>query len=172
MTASPHHSLRRGVFLQHCCSKKAIRSTAPTCRKWQRVDVLGPKRIRFVFKRAGNPLLILRLGELPVLPQHYWANARLQGHHLRATAGQRSLSHHQVTTGPATGVRTRQELVGRQTCRSTAANTILTGSTWSSTATAMWRSRPSRPANSTFISSTRPKTGPMATTSRRCAGAK
>ena len=39
----------------------------------QRVDILGPQRIRFVFKRSGNPLLILRLGELPVLPQHYWA---------------------------------------------------------------------------------------------------
>ncbi|WP_455893783.1 extracellular solute-binding protein [Pseudomonas palmensis] len=38
----------------------------------QRVDILNPKRIRFVFKRAGNPLLILRLGEMPVLPQHYW----------------------------------------------------------------------------------------------------
>nr|BFE96392.1 extracellular solute-binding protein [Pseudomonas brassicacearum subsp. brassicacearum] len=37
-----------------------------------RVDILNPLRIRFVFKRAGNPLLILRLGELPVLPQHYW----------------------------------------------------------------------------------------------------
>ncbi|MET1080148.1 MAG: extracellular solute-binding protein [Pseudomonas sp.] len=40
----------------------------------QRVDILGRQRIRFVFKRAGNPLLILRLGELPVLPQHYWKN--------------------------------------------------------------------------------------------------
>ena len=39
----------------------------------QRVDILGPQRIRFVFKRAGNPLLILRLGEMPVLPKHYWA---------------------------------------------------------------------------------------------------
>ncbi|WP_277051813.1 extracellular solute-binding protein [Zestomonas thermotolerans] len=38
----------------------------------QRVDILNRHRIRFVFKRAGNPLLILRLGELPVLPQHYW----------------------------------------------------------------------------------------------------
>ncbi|HCN44808.1 MAG TPA: ABC transporter substrate-binding protein [Pseudomonas sp.] len=38
----------------------------------ERVDVLSPQRIRFVFKRAGNPLLILRLGEMPVLPQHYW----------------------------------------------------------------------------------------------------
>ncbi|MEB0042183.1 MULTISPECIES: extracellular solute-binding protein [unclassified Pseudomonas] len=39
-----------------------------------RVDILGRHRIRFVFKRGGNPLLILRLGELPVLPQHYWKN--------------------------------------------------------------------------------------------------
>ncbi len=40
----------------------------------QRVDILSPRRIRFVFKRRGNPLLILRLGEMPVLPQHYWKN--------------------------------------------------------------------------------------------------
>lgn len=40
----------------------------------QRVDILNRHRIRFVFKRANNPLLILRLGELPVLPQHYWKN--------------------------------------------------------------------------------------------------
>lgn len=38
----------------------------------KRVDILGPKRIRFVLSRAGNPVLILRLGELPVLPKHYW----------------------------------------------------------------------------------------------------
>ncbi len=38
----------------------------------KRVDILNRQRIRFVFKRTGNPLLILRLGELPVLPQHYW----------------------------------------------------------------------------------------------------
>jgi len=39
----------------------------------QRVDILNRHRVRFVFKRSGNPLLILRLGELPVLPQHYWS---------------------------------------------------------------------------------------------------
>lgn len=38
----------------------------------KRVDILNRHSIRFVFKRAGNPLLILRLGELPVLAQHYW----------------------------------------------------------------------------------------------------
>ena len=37
-----------------------------------RVDVLNKHRIRFVFKQRGNALSILRLGELPVLPEHYW----------------------------------------------------------------------------------------------------
>lgn len=37
-----------------------------------RVDVLGPLKIRFIFKRHGNALLIQRLGELPVLAKHYW----------------------------------------------------------------------------------------------------
>ncbi|WP_407925937.1 extracellular solute-binding protein [Halopseudomonas xiamenensis] len=38
----------------------------------ERIDLLGTHRIRFIFKHSGNPLLILRLGELPVLPEHYW----------------------------------------------------------------------------------------------------
>ncbi len=38
----------------------------------KRVDVLGKHRIRFVFSRSDNPLLILRLGELPVMPEHHW----------------------------------------------------------------------------------------------------
>ncbi|WP_434458666.1 ABC transporter substrate-binding protein [Stutzerimonas urumqiensis] len=38
----------------------------------QRVDILNRHRIRFVFDRPNNPQLIMRLGELPVLPQHYW----------------------------------------------------------------------------------------------------
>lgn len=37
-----------------------------------RVDILNSHRIRFVFKRSDNPLLILRIGDLPVLPEHYW----------------------------------------------------------------------------------------------------
>lgn len=38
----------------------------------ERIDMLGTYRIRFIFKRRNNPLLILRLGELPVLAEHYW----------------------------------------------------------------------------------------------------
>jgi microcin C transport system substrate-binding protein len=40
----------------------------------KRVDILSRQRIRFIFKQANNPLLIQHLGELPVLPQHYWKN--------------------------------------------------------------------------------------------------
>jgi len=46
----------------------------------ERVDILNRHRIRFVFDKPGNPLLIMRLGELPVLPQHYW-----KGRDFRAT---------------------------------------------------------------------------------------
>ncbi len=45
----------------------------------KRVDILNRHRIRFVFERP-DPLLISRLGELPVLPQHYW-----KGKDFRAT---------------------------------------------------------------------------------------
>ena len=38
----------------------------------RRVDILNRHRIRFVFEKANDSLLILRLSELPVLPQHYW----------------------------------------------------------------------------------------------------
>ncbi|TBV00045.1 extracellular solute-binding protein [Stutzerimonas kirkiae] len=38
----------------------------------KRVDILGRHRIRFVFDQPDNGLLLMRLGELPVLPQHYW----------------------------------------------------------------------------------------------------
>lgn len=43
-----------------------------TLQEVKRVDILNRHRIRFVLKRANNPLLILRLGELPVMAQHYW----------------------------------------------------------------------------------------------------
>ena len=39
----------------------------------KRVEVLSAHQVRFVFKRANNPLLILRIGELPILPKHYWS---------------------------------------------------------------------------------------------------
>lgn len=36
------------------------------------VDVLGPKQVRFRFRSGDNRELPLIVGELPVLPKHYW----------------------------------------------------------------------------------------------------
>ena len=38
----------------------------------KRVDILNRLSIRFILKQPDSSLQILRLGELPVLPQHYW----------------------------------------------------------------------------------------------------
>ena len=39
----------------------------------EKVEVESPKRVRFVFKQAGNRELPLIVGQLPVLPKHWWA---------------------------------------------------------------------------------------------------
>jgi microcin C transport system substrate-binding protein len=122
-----------------------------------RVDILNPQRIRFVFKRAGNPLLILRLGEMPPLSSRRWAAGRIASP--RSRQDDRSSSNGSRTTGA-------------RTCRSIAASTTSTAWKSSSTATASWRSRRSRPVNSTSISSTRRRTGTPATTSPPYAAAR
>lgn len=38
------------------------------------VEVEGPRTVRFIFKRAGNRELPLIIGQLPVLPKHWWAS--------------------------------------------------------------------------------------------------
>lgn len=40
----------------------------------QRVQAVNKKRVRFEFKQAGQRANILRVGELPVLPKHFWSN--------------------------------------------------------------------------------------------------
>ncbi|MEX6504376.1 extracellular solute-binding protein [Pseudomonas zhanjiangensis] len=39
----------------------------------ERVEVEGPRQVRFLFKTTGNRELPLILGQLPVLPKHWWA---------------------------------------------------------------------------------------------------
>ena len=38
----------------------------------ERVEILAPLRVRFIFKQAANRQQILNLGDLPILPKHYW----------------------------------------------------------------------------------------------------
>lgn len=37
------------------------------------VSKLGPRRVKFIFREKGNRELPLIVGQLPVLPKHYWA---------------------------------------------------------------------------------------------------
>jgi microcin C transport system substrate-binding protein len=37
-----------------------------------RAEATGPRRVRFIFKEAGNRELPLIAGQMPILPKHYW----------------------------------------------------------------------------------------------------
>lgn len=39
-----------------------------------RAEVISEKKVRFVFKNGDNPELSSIIGELPILPKHYWQN--------------------------------------------------------------------------------------------------
>lgn len=43
-----------------------------TLKEIERVEILAPLRIRFVFKQPASRQQVLSLGELPVLPKHWW----------------------------------------------------------------------------------------------------
>ncbi|WP_249676184.1 extracellular solute-binding protein [Pseudomonas abieticivorans] len=66
------------AFSYHLLLKQGHPLYRTNLQEVQRVDVLNAHRVRFVFKRSGNPLLILRLGELPVLSRHYWKGRDFQ----------------------------------------------------------------------------------------------
>jgi microcin C transport system substrate-binding protein len=66
------------AFSYHLLLKEGHPLYRTNLQEVQRVDILNDHRIRFIFKRSGNPLLILRLGELPVLPRHYWKDRDFQ----------------------------------------------------------------------------------------------
>jgi len=64
---------------------------APTYRGYyadvDRVEVEGPRKLRFIFKRAGNRELPLIIGQLPVLPKHWWASRDFSKSNLEVPLG-------------------------------------------------------------------------------------
>ncbi len=52
-----------------------------------KVDVESPLRVRFVFKHAGNRELPLIVGQLPVLPKHWWAERDFSKSNLEVPLG-------------------------------------------------------------------------------------
>ena len=53
----------------------------------EKVEVESPQRVRFVFKQAGNRELPLIVGQLPVLPKHWWAERDLSKGNLDVPLG-------------------------------------------------------------------------------------
>ncbi|UTW08031.1 extracellular solute-binding protein [Pseudomonas benzenivorans] len=76
---------------------------APTYRAYyadvDRVEVEGPRQVRFIFKQAGNRELPLILGQLPVLPKHWWADRDFSKGNLDAPLGSGPYKVAQVKAG-------------------------------------------------------------------------
>jgi microcin C transport system substrate-binding protein len=53
----------------------------------EKAVVEGPRRVRFDFKHAGNRELPLILGQLPVLPKHWWADRDFSAGSMEAPLG-------------------------------------------------------------------------------------
>ena len=76
---------------------------APTYRAYyadvDKVEVEGPRQVRFIFKHAGNRELPLILGQLPVLPKHWWAERDFSKGNLDAPLGSGPYKVAQVKAG-------------------------------------------------------------------------
>lgn len=66
------------LFSYNLLKEKAHPQYRVPLQEVERVEIMHDHRVRFVFKRANNPLLILRIGEMPVLPKHYWEKRDFQ----------------------------------------------------------------------------------------------
>ena len=54
-------------------------------------EKVGPRSVKFTFSEKGNRELPLIVGQLPILPKHYWAGPGLREDHPGAAARQRAL---------------------------------------------------------------------------------
>ena len=77
-----------------------------------KVEKTGERTVKFTFKEGENRELPLILGQLVVLPKHYWVRTRFRVHHLGATARQRRLSHRVIRAEPQCGAGTGEGLLG------------------------------------------------------------
>ncbi len=119
---------------------------------------------RFMMKRSGSPLLILRLGE-PDAALHYWktATSRLPSNRRWACY----VPHHFGDAGAPLIFERVKDYWGKDLAVNR--SKIQFDPDASSTVTATSPSKAFRPASSTSTSSIRRRTGPTATTSRPCA---
>lgn len=53
----------------------------------EKVEKLGTKHVKFSFKKTGNRELPLIVGQLPILPKHYWENKKFESTTLEPILG-------------------------------------------------------------------------------------
>jgi microcin C transport system substrate-binding protein len=46
-----------------------------------RAEQVGPRRVKFTFADKGNRELPLIIGQMPILPKHYWATRNFESSH-------------------------------------------------------------------------------------------
>ncbi len=73
----------------------------------------GERSVKFTFKPGENRELPLIVGQLVVLPKHYWAGQELRRHHPGAPARQRPLQDRRLRGRPLGEVPARRRLLGQ-----------------------------------------------------------
>ena len=137
-----------------------------------KAEKVGEREVKFVFDAPGNRELPQIVGQLTVLPKHWWEGTDAQGRKRDVSATTLEVP---LGSGP---YRVKEFVAGRSIAlervkdywgRDLAANvgrTISTSCATSISATPPWRSRPSRPIRSIGAPRTARRTGRRPTTSR------
>ena len=105
-------------------SLEAIKKASPRFAFYYKnvtgAEKVGDHQVRFVFDVKGNRELPLIVGELPILPKHFWESAGTKRRaarslqiHARGAAGLGALSHQGGRCRPHHRLRARQGLVGQ-----------------------------------------------------------
>lgn len=68
-------------------------------REVAKVEALDKTKVKFTFKSKNNPELRLIVGELPILPKHYWANKKFNDTNLTPPIGSGPYTIQKINNG-------------------------------------------------------------------------
>ena len=139
-----------------------------------KAEKTGEREITFTFDEPGNRELPQIVGQLTVLPKHWWegTDAKASKRDISATTlepplGSGAYRIKEFVAGRSIVYERVQGLLGQATSTSISAATISTSCASNISATRRSRSKRSRPTRSTGAPRTAPRTGPRPTISRR-----
>ena len=139
-----------------------------------KAEKVGERDVKFTFDAPGNRELPQIVGQLTVLPKHWWEGTDSEGRKrdISATTLEKPLGSgayriKEFVAGRSVDAGAGEGLLGRAISASMSAATISTSCATSISATRRWRSRRSRATRSTGAPRTAPRTGRRPTISRR-----